>query len=108
VIYANSLESIFTKTTRATREPLARDARRLAKKLSAECEVVLLGSIATSKYVDVFAREFSASLAFPSRFCWARGHEFAADCSCVVRSIKLNCGIFRWSALCAAANDHRN
>jgi len=50
------------------REPLARDARRLAKKLSAECEVILLGSIATGKYVDVLLENFQDRLRFPADF----------------------------------------
>src|SRR5437588_1804143 len=50
------------------REPLARDARRLARKLSAECEVVLLGSIATGKYVDVLLENFQHRLRFPADF----------------------------------------
>src|SRR5688572_10768041 len=35
------------------REPLARDATQLASQLSPECQVILLGSIATAKYRDV-------------------------------------------------------
>ena len=50
------------------REPLARDAQRLAKKLSAECEVVLLGSIATGKYVDILLENFQHRLRFPADF----------------------------------------
>src|SRR5207248_7357752 len=50
------------------RKPLARDARRLAKKLSTECEVVLLGSIATGKYVDVLLENFQYRLRFPADF----------------------------------------
>jgi hypothetical protein len=50
------------------RKPLARDARRLAKKLSDECEVVLLGSIATGKYVDVLLENFQHRLLFPADF----------------------------------------
>jgi hypothetical protein len=50
------------------RQPLARDARRLEKKLSAECEVVLLGSIATGKYVDVLLENFQHRLLFPVDF----------------------------------------
>ena len=50
------------------REPLARDARRLAKKLSAECDVILLGSIATGKYVDVLLANFGERLRFPADF----------------------------------------
>ena len=40
------------------REPLERDARKLAKKLSRDASVVLLGSIATGKYVDVCSQIF--------------------------------------------------
>jgi hypothetical protein len=50
------------------REPLARDARRLAKKLSPDCEVVLLGSIATGKYVDILLENFQHRLRFPADF----------------------------------------
>ena len=50
------------------REPLAHDARRLAKKLSTECEVILLGSIATGKYVDVLLENFQHRLLFPADF----------------------------------------
>ena len=50
------------------REPLVRDARRLAKKLSGECEVVLLGSIASGKYVDVLLENFQHRLLFPADF----------------------------------------
>ena len=50
------------------RKPLARDARRLAKELSSECEVVLLGSIATGKYVDVLLENFQQRLVFPADF----------------------------------------
>jgi hypothetical protein len=50
------------------REPLARDARRLAKKLTADCEVILLGSIATGKYIDVLLENFKDRLRFPVDF----------------------------------------
>jgi hypothetical protein len=50
------------------REPLARDARRLAKKLTSHCEVILLGSIATGKYVDVLLENFQHRLRFPVDF----------------------------------------
>src|ERR1700704_4378637 len=35
------------------RGPLERDLKKLAKKLTEDCEVVLLGSVATGKYVDI-------------------------------------------------------
>src|SRR5882724_2264335 len=50
------------------RLPIERDARRLAKKLPLESEVILLGSIATGKYVDVLLATFGEKLRFPSEF----------------------------------------
>lgn len=49
------------------REPLERDARRLAAKLRG-CEVVLLGSVATQKYVEPLLGVFGAKLMFPAEF----------------------------------------
>jgi hypothetical protein len=48
------------------RKPLARDARRLARNLSEACEVILLGSVATGKYVDVLVENFQHRLRFPA------------------------------------------
>jgi len=50
------------------RKPLERDARKLAKKLSPRCEVILLGSIASNKYVEVLLAHFGERLRFPSDF----------------------------------------
>lgn len=50
------------------REPLERDATELAARLSREASVVLLGSVATGKYVDVLAPRFGERLKFPSSF----------------------------------------
>jgi hypothetical protein len=50
------------------RLPIERDARRLAKRLPLESEVILLGSIATGKYVDVLLATFGERLRFPSAF----------------------------------------
>src|SRR5438876_10022493 len=50
------------------RVPIERDARRLASKLSTESEVILLGSIATGKYVDVLLANFGERLRFPADF----------------------------------------
>ena len=50
------------------RMPIERDARHLAEKLSDESEVVLLGSIATGKYVDVLLATFGQQLRFPADF----------------------------------------
>lgn len=50
------------------RRPLERDIRKLAKQLPVDTEVVLLGSIATGKYVDVLLKNFGERLLFPSDF----------------------------------------
>ena len=50
------------------REPLERDAKKLAKRLTANCEVVLLGSVATGKYVDILLAHFGTRLRFPADF----------------------------------------
>jgi hypothetical protein len=50
------------------RGPLARDAHHLAQQLGPECEVVLLGSIATRKYTDVLSDAFADRLRFPREF----------------------------------------
>jgi hypothetical protein len=50
------------------RRPLARHARALARSLGPDAEVVLLGSIATGKYVDVLQEVFGERLRFPGDF----------------------------------------
>ncbi len=50
------------------RKPLERDVRQLVRQLGAEAEVVLLGSIATGKYVDVLLENFGERLLFPAEF----------------------------------------
>jgi len=50
------------------RTPLRRHARRLAKQLSPNAQIVLLGSIATGKYVDVLLETFRERLLFPADF----------------------------------------
>jgi hypothetical protein len=50
------------------RGPLDRDVQQLAKKLSPDAEIVLLGSIATTKYVDVLLKHFGQRLCFPADF----------------------------------------
>ena len=49
-------------------EPLVADARALAAGLPERAQVVLLGSVATSKYVEVLAGALGAGLLFPSAF----------------------------------------
>jgi hypothetical protein len=50
------------------RLPIERDAQCLVTKLSAQSEVVLLGSIATRKYVEVLLANFGERLRFPADF----------------------------------------
>jgi hypothetical protein len=50
------------------RRPFVRDARALARRLGPDAEVVLLGSIATGKYVDVLLDVFGPRLLFPRDF----------------------------------------
>src|SRR4051812_16211871 len=50
------------------RKPLERDARQLARKLSAQSDIILLGSIATRKYAEVLINYFGRRLCFPGDF----------------------------------------
>jgi hypothetical protein len=50
------------------RRPLERSARSLAESIGPDCEVVLLGSIASGKYVEVLLPIFADRLLFPSSF----------------------------------------
>ncbi|MFL5632420.1 MAG: hypothetical protein ACJ77T_14280 [Gemmatimonadaceae bacterium] len=50
------------------RIPLERDANQLAERIGPKCQVVLLGSVATGKYVDVLEPIFGERLVFPSEF----------------------------------------
>ena len=50
------------------RKPLLASARTLAEEVGPECEVVLLGSIASAKYVDVLLDVFGERLLFPNEF----------------------------------------
>jgi hypothetical protein len=53
---------------RRYRGPLEDSARVLLEEIGPECEVVLLGSIASGKYVDVLTAIFGERLAFPIDF----------------------------------------
>jgi hypothetical protein len=54
--------------SRAYRKPLETHARELAEKLPLDARVVLLGSIATGKYVDILWPIFGDRLRFPRCF----------------------------------------
>jgi len=48
--------------------PLERDAAKIAERIGPKCEVVLLGSVASGKYVDVLLPIFGKRLVFPKEF----------------------------------------
>lgn len=50
------------------RAALDRDAGKLAERIGPRCEVVLLGSVATGKYVDALLPIFGERLVFPREF----------------------------------------
>ncbi|HJP61376.1 MAG TPA: hypothetical protein VJ865_15320 [Gemmatimonadaceae bacterium] len=50
------------------RYPLERDAGKIADRIGPKCEVVLLGSVASGKYVDVLLPIFGKRLVFPKEF----------------------------------------
>jgi hypothetical protein len=50
------------------RLPLERDAKQLMKLIGKKCEVVLLGSVATPKYVEPLLGIFGERLLFPAEF----------------------------------------
>jgi hypothetical protein len=50
------------------RGPLERDAQELLRRAGKRCEIVLLGSIATAKYVEPLLGIFDERLLFPSAF----------------------------------------
>jgi hypothetical protein len=52
----------------AYRRPLEQSARALARELGGACDVVLLGSVASPKYVDVLLAIFGDRLLFPIEF----------------------------------------
>jgi hypothetical protein len=62
---ARFAETDIHQSSDAFRAPLERDAKKLAKKTD---DVVLLGSIATAKYVDCLLSVFGERLLFPAEF----------------------------------------
>jgi len=50
------------------RRPLDRDLKRLSRALPADARIVLLGSIASNKYVDAITAAFGERLHFPATF----------------------------------------
>ena len=50
------------------REPFERDARLLRAAVGADCDVVLLGSVASPKYTEPLLEVFGSRLLFPAEF----------------------------------------
>ena len=50
------------------RKPLERDAKRLFQLVGGDCDVVLLGSVASGKYVEPLRAVFGRRLLFPTAF----------------------------------------
>ena len=50
------------------RRPLLRATKALCERLPTDCEIVLLGSVASGKYVDVLTKVFRERLLFPRDF----------------------------------------
>lgn len=48
--------------------PLRREAQRLLREMHPTCEVILLGSVASAKYVDLLLEVFAGRLHFPEDF----------------------------------------
>ena len=57
------------------RKPLERSASALAQDIGPDCRVILLGSIASPKYVEVLQSIFGERLLFPGRLRRPRRHE---------------------------------
>ena len=57
------------------RTPLLSSAQTLAEEIGSDCEVVLLGSVASTKYVDVLVDVFGDRLLFPNRVRRSRRYE---------------------------------
>jgi hypothetical protein len=47
---------------------LRRTAKKLAREMGPDCEVVLLGSLATRKYIEILSPIFGSRLIFPAEF----------------------------------------
>jgi hypothetical protein len=61
-------ETDIHKTSKDFREPLARDAKLVHDELGAAGQIVLLGSIASTKYVEVLLEVLGDRLLFPVDF----------------------------------------
>jgi hypothetical protein len=74
-------------TNKLYRYSLLRALRKLAVEIGPHCEVVLLGSIATRKYLDVLVRVFADQLRVPAEFI---GRGEMSRGALLLRSVKEN------------------
>src|ERR1043165_6529793 len=65
---ANLAKTDVDHSVNEFRKPFEQDAKALAEALGPDGQPVLLGSIATPKYVDVLISAFSQELLFPAEF----------------------------------------
>jgi hypothetical protein len=65
---ANLAKTDIDHSAAEFREPLQRDVKAIAEALGPRGEPILLGSIATPKYVDVLLSAFPQELLFPAEF----------------------------------------
>jgi hypothetical protein len=66
MVQISSVRALHTNPS--FRDPLERDARILSEQLGAGVEVILLGSIATLKYIEPLVAVFGPRLTFPGDF----------------------------------------
>ena len=102
------------RTIRAIASRLLASARALDEEIGPECEVVLLGSIASAKYVDVLTDVFGERLLFPIDFV-GRGDMSRGGLLAAVRPLRRRAdvcagdwGCAPWSSPTQASADQRN
>jgi hypothetical protein len=91
----------------AYRRPLEQSARALAGELCGACDVVLLGSIASPKYVDVLLAIFGDRLVFPVDFV-GRGDMSRAACSSAGRPMASSSNTDLSRGRCATVRGRRS
>ena len=90
------------------RRPLERSARALAAEIGPDCDVVLLGSVASPKYVDVLDGIFGERLRFPDRLRRTRRHEPRRPAAAQGPAKASSWSTRRWRAPSFTARGRRN
>ena len=67
-IHKRAKSSTCDARKRSYRKPLERDALALAERIADDTQVVLLGSVASGKYVDILWPIFGSRLRLPAAF----------------------------------------